>query len=405
MGKTGAQNVAYGVVATLVNITNSYDKQEIDPQMIELAKFAKHHIPEEHELDDEDFADKRIDILGRLGVTSALVSLSKTESDNLRELIARVLNALCKDANLRGIVVQQGGSKALIPLTQSGTDKGKRCAASALARIGITQDPAIAFPGGRSTDVIRPVSLLLDTECDALENFEALMALGNLASLNESTRKRMLIEQNCICTIENYMFEEHELIRRAAVQCWTNLCMSPLQVKRCEGDNDKIKYCVLLCGDDLDINVVKAAAGGLAMLTSNSEKICRKVFDAKQWNECMLNLLANEDMEICLRGCVIIYNMVNADKQTAEKVFETQIMEVLQALIMKANLDAGNAAPNSTLVKIKEIAEKGLEIAHKYNIVRTQQEAAQVDEEEEVRIEPWQRAPAAGALESSPDSR
>ena len=80
-------------------------------------------------------------------------------------------------------------------------------------------------------------------------------------------------------------------------------------------------------------------------------------------------------------------------------------MEVLQALIMKANLDAGNAAPNSTLVKIKEIAEKGLEIAHKYNIVRTQQEAAQVDEEEEVRIEPWQRAPAAGALESSPDSR
>ena len=45
LGKTGAQNVAYGVVATLVNITNSYDKQEIDPQMIELAKFAKHHLP------------------------------------------------------------------------------------------------------------------------------------------------------------------------------------------------------------------------------------------------------------------------------------------------------------------------------------------------------------------------
>ena len=101
LGKTGAQNVAYGVVATLVNITNSYDKQEIDPQMLELAKFAKHHIPEEHELDDEDFADKRTDTLGRLGVTSALVSLSKTESENLRELIARVLNALCKNADLR----------------------------------------------------------------------------------------------------------------------------------------------------------------------------------------------------------------------------------------------------------------------------------------------------------------
>ena len=101
LGRTGKQNCAFGVVSTLVNLTNSYDKQEIDPQMIELAKFAKHHIPEEHELDDEDFADKRTDILGRLGVTSALVSLSKTESENLRELIARVLNALCKNADLR----------------------------------------------------------------------------------------------------------------------------------------------------------------------------------------------------------------------------------------------------------------------------------------------------------------
>ena len=90
MGKTGAQNVMYGVLATLVNITNSYDKQEINPEMLELAKFAKHHIPEEHELDDEDFADKRIWSIAKMGVTSALVSLSKTESHNMRELDSQV---------------------------------------------------------------------------------------------------------------------------------------------------------------------------------------------------------------------------------------------------------------------------------------------------------------------------
>ena len=91
MGKTGAQNVMYGVLATLVNITNSYDKQEINPEMLELAKLAKHHILEEHELDDEDFADKRIWSIAKMGVTSALVSLSKMESHNMRELIARYL--------------------------------------------------------------------------------------------------------------------------------------------------------------------------------------------------------------------------------------------------------------------------------------------------------------------------
>ena len=73
------------------------------------------------------------------------------------------------------------------------------------------------------------------------------------------------------------MFEDHQLIRRAAVQCFTNLCASDLQVARCEGRNDKVKYAVLLCGDDEDAEVVKAAAGALAMLTSRSEKICSKV--------------------------------------------------------------------------------------------------------------------------------
>ena len=84
------------------------------------------------------------------------MALSKTESLNMRELIARVMNAFCKHPELRGHVVQQGGSRALIPLALEGTDKGRIHAAQGLARIGITQDPAIAFPGQRSCDVVRP---------------------------------------------------------------------------------------------------------------------------------------------------------------------------------------------------------------------------------------------------------
>ena len=125
-------------------------------------------------------------------------------------LYFRVLSALCNHAELRGLVVQQGGSKALIPMALEGTDKSTRCAASALARIGITQDPAIAFPCERSCDMVRPVSLLLDPECEGLEYFESLLALGNLASLNESTRKRILKDGNCIQAIANFMFEEQE---------------------------------------------------------------------------------------------------------------------------------------------------------------------------------------------------
>ena len=98
------------------------------------------------------------------------------------------------------------------------------------------------------------------------------------------------------------------------------------------------------------------------------------------------------------QGCVI-FNMVNSDKEMAEKVFATQVMDVLQALIMKANLDTGNAHPNPTLIKIKELCDKSLAVAHQYSIVRTQLETAVAEEEEEFRIEPWQPAPGAWALE------
>ena len=293
LGRSGDQDCAYGVITTLVNCTNSFDKQEITDEMVELAKFAKHHVPEEHELDDPDFVDKRIWTLCKYGATSALAALSKTESNNMKELIARVLNAFCQHQELRGLVVQQGGSKALIPIANSSTEKGERQAGQALARIGITQDPSIAFPGNRSCDVVRPIAKLLKEENKSIENFEALMALGNLANVNESTRGRMLRESDCIMSIETYMFEDHAMLRRAAVQCVLNLCQSKVQVERFEAPNDKMKYMVLLMGDAVDQEIVKAAAGSVATLTTYSSKLCQKIYESSQWEACFLNVLCS----------------------------------------------------------------------------------------------------------------
>ncbi|GLV38330.1 uncoordinated 45 [Carabus blaptoides fortunei] len=208
LAKSGDQSVLYGVVTTLVNLCNAYDKQELVPEMVELAKFAKHHIPEEHEFDDPDFVMKRIIILGNENVTTALVALSKTESHNSKELIARVFNALCSEAELRG------------------TDKGKRNAAQALSRIAITMNPEVAFPGQRMLEVIRPLIALLHPDCTGLENFEALMGLCNIAHMNESARQR-IIKDGGIPKIDNYLYEEHTMLKRAAVQALTNMSLSP----------------------------------------------------------------------------------------------------------------------------------------------------------------------------------
>jgi len=311
--------------------------------------------------------------------------------------VARVLNAVCKFPELRGFVVQQGGSKALCGLSLDGTEKGKKQAASALARIGITQDPNIAFPGQRSVDIIRPICQLLNFECAGLENFEALLALGNLATVNESCRSRILKETEFLTAIEGYMFEDHTQIRRAAIQCWTNLCTSPLMVKRCEGTNDLVKYCVLLCGDDEDPEICKAAAASLAMLTSQSNKLCMRIFDSIQWTECLLNVVANENYEIVLRGVVVLKNMVSADKEIGEKVIESQLMDCLQAHIFKAKLDEGSAQPNAILNQIRNIAEETLKIAHEMKIVKTQDEADQEEaNSDDEKLDDWAHHPKPG---------
>ena len=49
LGRTGNQNVVYGVISVFVNCTNAYDKQEIVPELKKLAEFAKQHVPVEHE--------------------------------------------------------------------------------------------------------------------------------------------------------------------------------------------------------------------------------------------------------------------------------------------------------------------------------------------------------------------
>lgn len=156
-------------------------------------------------------------LTGREGVAVALVALAKTESPNSRELIARIFNALCSEHENRGTLVQQGSVKVLIQLSSNGTDKGKRHAAQALARIGITLNPEVAFPGQRSLEVVRPLLSLLHVDYGSLENFEALMALCNIAQMGDSQRSRILNDGG-LSKIDNYLYEDHELLKRAAVQ-------------------------------------------------------------------------------------------------------------------------------------------------------------------------------------------
>lgn len=241
-------------------------------------------------------------------------------------------------------------------MTLNGTANGKKQASQALARIGITINPEVAFPGQRMLEIIRPLLNLLHPECTALENFEALMALCNLASVSSSVRKRIL-KENGLTKIETYMFEEHQLLRRAATQVVTNLILEDDMIAIYEGENDKTKYLFLLCFEE-DVETVEAASGALAMLTSVSKECCIKLFSASNWLEIFQYLLSNPNSGIQHRGLVIVMNIMKHDVKSAEKLIASNIMDVLMALT-KLNDE-----------KIKELAEEALQMAENLKLIK-----------------------------------
>ncbi|XP_036399618.1 protein unc-45 homolog A-like [Megalops cyprinoides] len=366
LAKSEDKTVLFAVGSTLVNCTNSYDVDKPDPQMVELAKYAKQHVPEEHPKDAQPFVQKRLAKLLEAGVVSALVCMVKQESPALteacRECISRVFLALVDRQEDRGTVVAQGGGKALIPLATEGTDVGKIKAAQALAKIAITSNPEIAFPGERIYEVVRPLVSLLALDCTLLQNFEALMALTNLAGISERLRQK-IIKEKAVSKVEGYMFEEHELVRAAATECMCNLVLSTeVQKLFVATGNDRLKLLVLYSGED-DERLRKAAAGTLAMLTSEQPELCARIpGTTSHWLEILQALLLSESPELQHRGAVIALNVMKAERDLAERLMESEALEILSVL---AKGDASTKSP------VASAAKQCLDVALEYGIIKS----------------------------------
>ncbi|XP_029017317.1 protein unc-45 homolog B isoform X1 [Betta splendens] len=355
LAKSRDKTILYAVACTLINCTNCYDKKEIIPELVQLAKFSKQHVPEQHPKDKKDFIERRVKRLLKAGVTSALAVMVKADSsimtDQTKEMLARVFLALSEDSKDRGTIVAQGGGKALIPLALEGTDVGKVKASHALAKIAAASSPEIAFPGERMYEVIRPLVNLLHTDRDGIQNYEALRGLTNLAGFNEKLRVK-IVKENALPDIENYMFEEHDQIRQAATECMCNLVTcKEVQDRYLEDGNDRLKLLVLLCGED-DDKLQIAAGGALAMITAAQKKLCTKLTQVTpQWLEILQRLCLHTNPMIQHRGIVIVFNMLNSDNgELAKKLIESEMLEIL-SVIGKAEdnpkrqevIDAGRA--------------------------------------------------------------
>jgi len=364
LAKNGDATIMYGICNTFVNLTNAYDKPEKNPELEAIAEYAKQPIPKAHEKDDEAYVKARISKLMEKGLVSALVNFTDVKSHNTKEMLARVLNAASTEVEHRGLIVAQGGVKTLLPLADRNTEQGLILASQALAKIGITSDPRLAFSGQRCMEVVRPFVKMLDFRNIPLVRFEGLMALTNLASMNDEVRRRIMKEKG-FRAIESLMFDEEDEVKRAATECMCNLVLNEeaFNLFKTKDDCERLKLVTLYCGEDPP-ELSRAAAGTLAILTSDAD-ICKEVILIKSCLEILKYLVSSENLELRHRGLYIVANMIHADKDIATKLIEDELFELLMALKV--------AASNSPNVQME--LDRCFEEAQKWKLIQENPEA------------------------------
>ncbi|CAI2733788.1 unnamed protein product [Schistosoma spindalis] len=356
---------SFALCSVLAHLTNSFERQQIEPEILELAKFSKQHIPEDHPYDSDAYIQKRRQKLINMGLASSLYQLTMRiasalvgTNQGLFELISRIYLACSELVECRGKLVQDGSGKALLKLSKSAfnTDTGKTLASQALARLTITADPRVTFPGQKSLELVRPLLYLIRADCNALQNFEGLLALTNLASLGDTHRYRIMAEHG-LPLIDHCLFEDHPMIRRAATECVANLAQSHGFVISSGGtipsddtdlakklsyltcSTERVKLLVLYCGELDDLLLVRAASGALASM-SYDPGIIRKITNVSSWFEIIQTLAGHFSCALQHRAAHILQNFIlHGERSLGEYFCKSNMFEVLLSLSLLPDID------------------------------------------------------------------
>ncbi|KAJ0408072.1 hypothetical protein ATCC90586_006043 [Pythium insidiosum] len=291
-------NVYYGIGYILHHVLTSeaalkkkqMEGMDITPEQYEELQKA---LKQKSTLDDGDTPEKvqsRVKYLvASSHVLTTLVQLLKyttTRSQNVVEMATLSALHAAEVAEVRGKLVQSGVFQALIPLslhTQPTGEavKGKpkvhrphagtaisNAAGQAMAKILISTNPNLV----PSSSLFSSIKSLLDL-CKGdsqLLQFEALMALTNIASVSDETKNRIVTEPQSLSTLQYLQFSEHELVRRAATETICNLLPNEQIIEKIFLNDEKMRLWLALASveeEAEDFETARAAAGALAMVS------------------------------------------------------------------------------------------------------------------------------------------
>lgn len=328
----GRPSASFGTLTVFSNLT-AYPliQSEEAKKMSQLKAYANSSKPApEDPLDDEKHVTARCKTLLDQNLVPAIVACCRqTVSPAAIALAVRILLSIAKEQKHRPKMAQQGSIRLLLQIVErsSKTDKStneaslvERTASHALARLLISINPAHVFTSGLpATSAVSALIPLLSTESDSEERdllpiFEALLALTNLASMEDNAAGDLVI-RSALGKIEDLLFSSNTMVQRASVELVCNLMASPNGVASfADGSSDANRrmQILLALADVEDLATRRAAGGALAMLTE-WDLAMRAVLDAKDGKgvKSVLTMCKDDSEEMRHRGMVCVSNLVN----------------------------------------------------------------------------------------------
>ncbi|KAF9074891.1 ARM repeat-containing protein [Rhodocollybia butyracea] len=383
--------VLYGILVIIANIC-AYRPQltEGQKQVEKLRKLAKSTGPADASasLNDDIPVRERIKKLLAAGVLDVFAAtLPSVETPGIRINIGKALLDIITDKENRGKVLQHGGSKLLVLIIQKATSelKGKTeldsaylAPIQALAKLAITSPPVAVFgPNlGASLDAIRPFSILLrHPAAKQLQQFEALMALTNLASVGPEVASRIVNIDGLLEHIELLLLDDHPMVQRASVELLCNLIAGSDKVfdrySNADGSGKSKLHIILALSDAEDLQTRLAASGALATLT-NAPSACKALLDLQLERHRVLPILtllvdpsaAPEEEQVdseghpglVHRGVVCACNFLNSIEVDSDRKLVRQ--EAQKAGLVKA---LQNTMKNNGVPQIVQSASQALQ--------------------------------------------
>lgn len=199
---------------------------------------------------------------------------------------------------------------------------------------------------------IKPlIRLVNDNDSSDLQQFEALLALTNLASVDDETKSKIVTEKG-IHIFHLAMFSDHEMVRRAATEAMSNLLPHSDMLTHLK-DPSNVKLWIAFATDvQVSMECSRAATGCLAMASSDVS-IAETLIQATHFEEMVRTLLQCGNLEIMHRLFVLLLNLTFHGPRFQEMVTKTGAYAFLEIYVQ--NYKDGTQDLGMTQVELAQL--------------------------------------------------